>query len=115
MRRDPAASNEVRRCVIGGQRRERAAPLQVEPDAITFATLSSLAAVLSDENRSLLRLLHELRPSSLTELSEHSGRRVPSLSRTLRMMEGYGLVELKRVGASVRPNAVATRFIVELD
>lgn len=113
--RRPPVQSTFRRCVIGGERKDRSAPPQVTDGAIAFSTLSSLAAVLSDENRRLLRLLREIQPKSLTQLSEQCGRKVPSLSRTLRMMEGYGLVELKRVGASVVPSAMATRFLIELD
>ena len=103
-----------RRCIIGGEREGRSAPQQ-QPDTITFASLSSLAAVLSDENRRLLRTLHQREPQSLTELAGLTGRKVPSLSRTLKMMERYGLVELKREGVAVVPSALAIRFSVVLD
>ncbi|MGE8258474.1 MAG: helix-turn-helix domain-containing protein [Stenotrophomonas sp.] len=107
-----------RRCIIGGEREGRSAPQQQQqqqPDTITFASLSSLAAVLSDENRRLLRTLHQREPQSLTELAGLTGRKVPSLSRTLKMMERYGLVELKREGVAVIPSALAIRFTVVLD
>ena len=48
---------------------------------------------MSDENRRLLHMLYRVKPQSLTELAELSGRKVPSLSRTLKMMESYGIVE----------------------
>ncbi|WP_237772053.1 MULTISPECIES: helix-turn-helix domain-containing protein [Stenotrophomonas] len=105
-----------RRCIIGGEREGRSAPPpQQQPDTITFASLSSLAAVLSDENRRLLRTLHQREPQSLTELAGLTGRKVPSLSRTLKVMERYGLVELKRRGVAVIPSALAIRFSVVLD
>ncbi|WP_200731645.1 helix-turn-helix domain-containing protein [Stenotrophomonas sp. S39] len=112
-----------RRCIIGGEREGRSAPpqqqqqqqQQQQPDTITFASLSSLAAVLSDENRRLLHTLHQREPQSLTELAGLTGRKVPSLSRTLKMMERYGLVELKRRGVAVIPSALAIRFTVVLD
>lgn len=62
-----------------------------------------------------VRTLHKLQLRSLTELSGICGRKVPSLSRTLRLMEGYGLVELRGVGARVRPLAFVTTFLVVLD
>lgn len=34
----------------------------------------------------------------------------PNLSRTLRMMEGYGLVELKKNVREIEPIALATSF-----
>lgn len=104
-----------RRCIIGGEREGRPAPPQQQPDTITFASLSSLAAVLSDENRRLLHTLHQREPQSLTELAGLTGRKVPSLSRTLKVMERYGLVELKRRGVAVIPSALAIRFSVVLD
>jgi len=106
---------DARRCIIGGEREGRSSPFQPQPGTIVFASLCSLAAVLSDENRQLLRLLHQREPQSLTELSELSGRKVPSLSRTLKMMERYGLVELRRKGVAVVPSALATRFTVVLE
>ena len=60
-----------------------------------------LAAVLSEDNQSLLRLIRDRRPKSMTELAELTGRQVPSLSHTLRMMEGYGLVELTKTCAKL--------------
>jgi len=106
---------DCRRCIIVGEREGQSSSFQPQPGTIIFASLCSLAAVLSDENRQLLRLLHQREPQSLTELSELSGRKVPSLSRTLKMMERYGLVELRRKGVAVVPSALATRFTVVLE
>lgn len=49
----------------------------------------------------MLRLIHERKPKSLTELAELTGRQVPNLSRTLRMMEGYGLVLIEKTLAKL--------------
>lgn len=108
-------TTEYRRCIIGGEREGRSSPPQHLPGTIVFPSLSSLAAVLSDDNRRLLQLLHQRQPQSLTELARLSGRKVPSLSRTLKMMHGYGLVALKRQQGAMVPSALATRFNVELD
>lgn len=51
------------------------------------------------------------RPKSLAELT---GRQVPNLLRSLRMMEGYGLVALKRHVRGVEPVALATEFTILL-
>ena len=72
--------------------------------------MATMAAVLSEDNQSLLRLIRDKRPKSLTELSGLTGRQVPNLSRTLRMMEGYGLVELKKNVREIEPVALATSF-----
>lgn len=107
----------MKRCVVGVRRPSELAPESKGKDAPTvwFVSMASLAAVLSDDNRSLLRTIRDQRPKSLTELAELTGRKVPNLSRTLRMMEGYGLVELTRNVRDVQPRALATEFIVVLD
>ena len=58
--------------------------------------MESFAKVLSDRNRSLLALIAETQPESLAELSKLSGRAKSNLSRTLKTMERYGLVQLRR-------------------
>lgn len=80
-----------------------------------FPSMATLAAVLSEDNRALLRLMHDQRPPSLTALAELTGRQVPNLSRTLRMMEGYGLVMLKRNARELAPVARATQFKILID
>jgi predicted transcriptional regulator len=58
--------------------------------------MESFAKVLSDRNRALLALIAENQPGSLAELSELSGRAKSNLSRTLKTMERYGLVQLRK-------------------
>ncbi len=67
-----------------------------EPNEPTVwvASLASLAQVLSQENLTLLRLIAERKPSSLTELADMTGRAVSNLSRTLATMERYGMVKM---------------------
>ncbi|MDQ1817435.1 MarR family transcriptional regulator [Massilia sp. CCM 9210] len=86
-----------------------------EVPTVWFASMASLAAVLSDDNRALLRLIHERQPKSLTELAAWAGRKVPNLSRTLRTMAGHGLVELKKNARDVQPIALAIKFLVVVD
>ncbi len=62
---------------------------------VWFTSIESFARVLSDRNRELLNLIHEQQPDSLAELAEMSGRQKSNLSRTLKTMEHYGLVNLK--------------------
>jgi predicted transcriptional regulator len=52
--------------------------------------------VLSSQNRDLLRVIAERSPGSLDELETLTGRRKSNLSRTLKTMANYGLVELER-------------------
>jgi predicted transcriptional regulator len=63
---------------------------------IWFTSMESFAKVLSDRNRALLSLIAETQPDSLAELSELSGRAKSNLSRTLKTMERYGLVQLRK-------------------
>jgi predicted transcriptional regulator len=63
---------------------------------IWFTSMESFAKVLSDRNRALLGLIAETHPESLAELAELSGRAKSNLSRTLKTMERYGLVQLRK-------------------
>ncbi|MDE0058377.1 MAG: helix-turn-helix domain-containing protein [Defluviicoccus sp.] len=69
-------------------------PAGSEPK-IWFTSVESLARVLSQRNRELLALIAREEPDSLTRLAELSGRNKSNLSRTLKTMSQYGLVELK--------------------
>lgn len=80
----------TRDIVTGKHQRKRGEP------KIWFSSMAALAQVLSDRNRELLALIAEQEPESLSELSDLSGRAQSSLTRTLKKMEGYGLVTIKR-------------------
>ena len=77
---------------------------------IWFTSMRSLAEVLSDENRALLSVIKETKPQSITSLAETTGRKPGNLSRTLKTMSNYGIVEMKRERNHVRPVAMATEF-----
>jgi predicted transcriptional regulator len=85
--------------------------------SVWFDSLRQLTGVLSDENRALLRLIRDRQPRTVMELAEISGRAASNLSRTLRTLEGHGLVRLHRSldTRAVRPEALATEFLVLLD
>lgn len=86
-------------------------PRRGEP-RIWFESLRSMAQVLSAENQDLLRIIAERKPESLKELEAVSGRRSSNLSRTLKTMARYGIVDLVRVDKSVKPVVRATEFHV---
>jgi len=69
-------------------------PTKGEP-MVWFTSIESFAKVLSGRNRELLALIAREKPASLTELAELAGRNKSNLSRTLKTMSRYGLVELK--------------------
>ncbi|OEZ83030.1 hypothetical protein JAB6_30720 [Janthinobacterium sp. HH104] len=77
---------------------------------VWFTSIKSLAEVLSDENRALLHVILETQPESISALAETTGRKPSNLSRTLKTMSNYGIVELKRERNQVRPIATATEF-----
>lgn len=77
---------------------------------IWFTSLKSVAEVLSDQNRTLLRVIRETNPESMAVLAKTTGRRPGNLSRTLKTMSRYGLVELLREKTHVRPVVKATEF-----
>lgn len=80
---------------------------------IWFTSTESFAKVLSAGNRELLRVIAEQAPASLDELSRLTGRAKSNLSRTLRTMEGFGLVSLSR-GERGRIKPVVLHDRVEL-
>ena len=62
--------------------------------SIESFAIESFAKVLSARNRELLALIAREKPESITELAELTGRNKSNLSRTLKTMSRYGLVEL---------------------
>ena len=69
-------------------------PAKGEPK-VWFTSVESFAKVLSQRNRELLALIAREKPDSLTALATLAGRNKSNLSRTLKTMSRYGLVELK--------------------
>ena len=84
---------------------------QPRPDEpkIWFNSMRSLAEVLSDDTRAFLRLIREEKPESLNRLAEITGRALRNLSRTLKTMESYGLVEMQR---DLRTVVKASEFVI---
>ncbi len=77
---------------------------------IWFTSMKSLAEVLSDDNRALLKVIRDTKPESVSSLAAATGRRPGNLSRTLKTMSNYGIVEMRREKKLVRPIAKATEF-----
>ena len=63
---------------------------------VWFTSIESFAKLLSEHNRHLLELIAREQPGLLTELAEMAGRSKSNLSRTLKTMSQYGIVELQR-------------------
>jgi predicted transcriptional regulator len=77
---------------------------------IWFTSMKSVAEVLSDQNRALLKVIRETSPESVAMLARTTGRRPSNLSRTLKTMSRYGLVDLRRENRQLRPVVKATDF-----
>ncbi len=84
-------------------------PKSGEPK-IWFTSMKSLAEVLSDENRALLKVIQQAQPESISSLAEMTGRKPGNLSRTLKTMSNYGIVEMRREKRQVRPIVKSTEF-----
>ena len=108
-----ASHGELRERALQIARGERRR-LPDEPK-LWFTSLESLAKVLSEPNRKLLRIIDERHPSSLAELEAMTGRKSSNLSRTLKTMSQCGLVELvpgKR--GSVAPKVLVHEIRMDL-
>ncbi len=69
-----------------------------EGPTVWFPSIESFAKVLSKRNQELLALIASENPRSLTELARLAGREKSNLSRTLKTLARYGLVELEAGG-----------------
>jgi predicted transcriptional regulator len=81
---------------------------------IWFASMQSLAEMLSDENRELLRVIVDTKPDSISALAQTTGQKPAELTRILKKMSNCGIVELKRGRNHVRPVARAIQFRIVL-
>ena len=88
-------------------------PSPSEPK-VWFTSLESLAKVLSADNRELLKVIAETAPTSLQDLAESVGRAKSNLSRTLKTMEQYGLVEIEHKGGRLIPRVAHTKLAFEV-
>lgn len=94
--------------------RGRYRPRRGEPK-VWFPSLETFAGILSENNRALLQIIIDNQPESLSELAELSGRKTASLSRTLKSMAQYGLIELeKQQGGRLRPKVNYTDVVLDL-
>lgn len=97
------------RCVIGikGQTADPDYPVD-----IWFDSLKSVANVLSKENQQLLKVIAEQEPQSVTELAALTGRAVSNVSRTLKTLGKYNLVEMQSTKSMLSPKVIHQEFLV---
>jgi predicted transcriptional regulator len=77
---------------------------------IWFTSMKSLAEVLSDDNRALLHVIKDAQPESISSLAKMTGRKPSNLSRTLKTLTNYGIVEMRREKNFMRPIVNVTNF-----
>ena len=87
-------------------------PKKDEPK-VWFESIGSMSQILSSQNQELLKIIIQKRPQSLRELEELTGRAKPNLSRTLKTLQRYGIVDLNRVNNALVAEVKATRSRVE--
>ena len=81
---------------------------------IWFHSMKSLAEVLSDNNRALLKIIADKEPETIKELAEISGRQPSNLGRTLKTFEHYGFIKMVKKSRSKKPIAKAINFDIML-
>lgn len=87
-------------------------PRKNEPK-VWFESIKSMSQVLSTENQELLRTIINNKPRSITELEKITNRKKSNLSRTLKTLEQYGIIELNKTKGKIIPKVKATDFRVE--
>jgi len=87
-------------------------PRKGEPK-VWFESTKSMSQILSSENQELMRAIINNKPRSITELEEITNRKKSNLSRTLKTLEKYGIVELRKIKGKIMPKVKATDFRVE--
>lgn len=97
------------RCIIGirGQNEHPDYPVD-----IWFDSLRSVASILSDENRFLLKMISEHQPETLAELAILTGRSSGNLSRTLKTLEKNNLITLCINGKKKKPCLTNSDFLI---
>ncbi len=94
-------------------RGERTAPADAAMPS--FNSVAAVVRLLTPENRALLAIIRDLKPKSVAELAEMSGRAQPNLTRTLAKMEAAGFVRMTAAGRSKAPSVTIKKIVVEID
>jgi predicted transcriptional regulator len=82
---------------------------------VWFTSIESFAKVLSEHNRALLRVIAETKPESLQALADKTGRAKSNLSRTLKTMQRYGLVQFEKgKGRTLAPRTPYTDVVLDV-
>ena len=82
------------------------------PVDVWFDSLKSVASVLSKENQYLLKVISEKKPQYITELASLTGQAVSNVSRMLKTLGKYKLVEMQGKKTMLSPKVIHKNFLV---
>lgn len=88
--------------------------LEQSTPKIWFHSIKSMAEVLSDNNRALLKIIADKEPETIKELAQITGRKPSNLGRTLKTFERYGFIKIEKNSRCKKPVAQAINFDVIL-
>ncbi|WP_194713356.1 HVO_A0114 family putative DNA-binding protein [Noviherbaspirillum soli] len=93
---------------LGERKREEDEP------TIWFPSRAALLSVFSDENCALLEVIRSNRPKTITLLAETVRKEPSNVSRSLHLLERFGVVRLVKKGREVQPEVVFEHVNVAL-
>ena len=88
--------------------------LEQNSPTVWFPSMKALCEILSDSNRKLLHAIKDENPQSIKELAELTNRQPSNVSRTIKTMSGYGLVEIERKNRNIVPKVKSTEFLIQV-
>ena len=87
---------------------------ELTPDRIVVMRESLLAKVATPARMDLVRAIKTKRPASVGELAKAVKRPIEAVSRDLRILSFYGLVDLVQSGREKKPTAEKELLVVPL-
>lgn len=76
--------------IASGKRRRGA-----DEPRVWFTSVDAFSRVLSSKSMLLLEMIRQSEPASVSELAEKLGRQKPNVSRILKKLEEFGIVEFE--------------------
>ncbi len=82
----------------------------------SFESIEAVVRLLTPENRHLLSMIDEKRPSSVAELARLVGRAEPNVSRTLSKLVESGFVRLQPGSGKAKvPEVIIRHLTIDMD
>lgn len=84
------------------------------PDNVLIISMSSrtLQKIMTPARLELIRIIKERKPASVGGLAKIIGRQQESVSRDLKILENYGVLEFLRQGKTKKPVANRDIFVI---